>query len=85
MVVLLGVLAAQAMADWAEERRLGHEAPAQLQQVRRQAIEVARALHFWNTVGETEMAVLGVAREEWQQLDFGDARIDDCGLISNWR
>ena len=204
MVVLLGVLAAQAMADWAEDRRLGREATAQFEQVRRQAVDVARALHFWKTVGPCmseralsvaraaanggalaasdigrpalpvtqmpawdqevrraafarlgeermdaiyyfenramvmaatsirvrdawstfalldpangtlsdvdrgnvrlaaisvldsirllgysdpteQMETLGVPREEWQQLDLEDTRIDECGLISNWR
>jgi hypothetical protein len=51
VVVLLGVLAAQAVAEWANDRRLGREAAAQLGQARRQAIVVARAHKFWVTVG----------------------------------
>lgn len=49
-VVLLGVLAAQAVADWAEDRRLLHEAEMQYTQARDQAIELARVHAYWAKV-----------------------------------
>lgn len=50
VVVLLGVVAAQAVADWADDRRLGREAAAQFQQARAAAIQVAIIQHHWRTV-----------------------------------
>ena len=49
--MLLGVLAAQAVADWAEDRRLWREAAAQYQQARDQAIDQARIMAYWADVG----------------------------------
>lgn len=49
--MLLGVLAAQAVADWADDRRLAREAEAQFQLAREQAIRAARVQRHWATVG----------------------------------
>ena len=49
-VVLLGVLAAQAVADWAEDRRLLREAEVQYMQARDQAIELAQVHAYWAKV-----------------------------------
>lgn len=51
VVVLLGVLAAQAVAEWADERRLVRAAEVQFEQARDQAINMARIQHHWATVG----------------------------------
>ncbi|HQR40536.1 MAG TPA: hypothetical protein PLF26_19290, partial [Blastocatellia bacterium] len=51
VVVLLGVLAAQAVADWAEDRRLAHEADVQFEQARQQAILAASVQKYWANVG----------------------------------
>ncbi len=51
VVVLLGVLAAQAVADWADDRRLAREAEAQFQLAREQAIRAARVQQYWSRVG----------------------------------
>ena len=50
-VVLLGVLAAQAIAEWAGDRRLWREAEVQYQQARDQAILAARVQRYWAKVG----------------------------------
>jgi hypothetical protein len=51
VVVLLGVLAAQAVADWGEDRRLTRDAEVQFREARAQAIESARTMAFWAAVG----------------------------------
>lgn len=51
VVVLLGVLAAQAVAEWADERRLVRAAEVQFEQAKEQAINIARIQHHWATVG----------------------------------
>ncbi len=51
VVVLLGVLAAQAVGDWADDRRLAREAEAQFQLAREQAIRAARVQQHWASVG----------------------------------
>jgi hypothetical protein len=51
VVVLLGVLAAQAVADWGEDRRLTHDAEVQFREARAQAVESARTMAFWAAVG----------------------------------
>ena len=50
VVVLLGVLAAQEVADWADDRRLAREAGVQFQQAREQAIRNAGVQKYWATV-----------------------------------
>lgn len=51
VVVLLGVLAAQTVAERADVRRLGREADAQMKLAIESAIEVARAQKHWAKVG----------------------------------
>lgn len=51
VVVLLGVLAAQAVADYADDRRLAHAADVQFAQARLAAIDIANIMHYWRTVG----------------------------------
>ena len=51
IVVLLGVLAAQAVAEWADERRLVRAAEVQFEQAKEQAINIARIQNHWATVG----------------------------------
>ena len=50
-VVLLGVLAAQWVADWAEDRRLTREAEVQYAQARQQSIMAANVQKYWARVG----------------------------------
>jgi hypothetical protein len=50
VVVLLGVLAAQAVADWGDDRRLARDAESQFQEARAQAIENARTMRYWAAV-----------------------------------
>ena len=51
IVVLLGVMAAQAAADWAEDRRLTHAAEVQFREARESALRSAQSMNFWATVG----------------------------------
>jgi hypothetical protein len=51
VVVLLGVLAAQAVAEWASNRRVGRAADAQMRYAVEQATEVARVQRHWARVG----------------------------------
>lgn len=51
VVVLLGVMAAQAAADWAEDRRLTRAAEIQFREARESALRSAQSMHFWATVG----------------------------------
>lgn len=51
VVVLLGVLAAQAVAEWAGNRRVGRAADAQMQLAVEQATGVARVQRHWARVG----------------------------------
>jgi hypothetical protein len=50
VVVLLGVLAAQAVAEWGDDRRLARDAADQFQEARAQAIESARTMSYWAAV-----------------------------------
>jgi hypothetical protein len=51
IVVMLGVLAAQAVADWGEDRRLMRDAEVQFREARASAIQSAGTLAFWAAVG----------------------------------
>jgi hypothetical protein len=51
IVVMLGVLAAQAVADWGEDRRLTRDAEVQFREARASAIQSAGTLAFWAAVG----------------------------------
>ena len=51
VVVLLGVLAAQWVADWADDRRLAREAAVQYAQARQQSILAATVQKYWSQVG----------------------------------
>ena len=51
VVVMLGVLAAQAVADWGEDRRLTRDAEVQFREARSSAIQTAGTLAFWAAVG----------------------------------
>ena len=50
VVVLLGVLAAQWVADWAEDRRLTREAEVQFAQARDAGIRLAQVADYWSKV-----------------------------------
>jgi hypothetical protein len=69
VVVLLGVLAAQAVAEWADDRRMAREAEAQFAEARLWAIEVARVQTYWATVGP---CLIGRARAVAQAAARGD-------------
>lgn len=47
---MLGVLAAQAVADWGEDRRLTRDAEVQFREARSSAIQSAGTLAFWRAV-----------------------------------
>lgn len=51
VVVMLGVLAAQWVSEWAEDRRLAREAEARFEQSVRSAETVYRVLDFWSEKG----------------------------------